>query len=69
MRQFQGVLYLPPGGRGRLLYIGAQYLLNSAALIESQAKWSVKYMAGDLRVPSREEMEQNCAHWTNKCFS
>ena len=64
--QFQGILFVPPEGHGHLLYIGAQFLLNTLAMVESQARWAMRYIMGDIAVPSTGEMEKECQLWMER---
>jgi len=41
------------GGGGRFLYVGVQDQYYTFTMFDSQARWAIKYMAGDIKVDLR----------------
>ena len=54
------------GGNGKVLYFGAPYSIYTFCMFEAQAIWSRKYIMGDIKVPSQEEMVADSEKWVQK---
>ena len=51
------------GGNNKLMYIGAQDLYYTYTMFDAQAKWCVKYVRGEIKVPSQAAMEEDVKKW------
>ena len=54
------------GGNSRLMYIGAQNQFYTFTMFDIQALWALKYIIGDIKVPSQEEMEEDWKTWRER---
>ena len=51
------------GGRGRLLYCGAQDQYYTYTMFDVCGLWAVKLILGDIKLPSTEEREASWKSW------
>ena len=54
------------GGGGRLLYMGAQDQYYTFTMFDAQARWAVKYMAGHIQMPPRDEALKDVKKWRER---
>ncbi len=54
------------GGNGRMLYVGTQDQYYTFTMFDAQARWTVKYIAGDIKMPSKEETLEDMKKWRQK---
>ncbi|XP_074662396.1 trimethylamine monooxygenase-like [Tubulanus polymorphus] len=71
----QNVLYLEntymstlwlKGGNNKVLYIGATDQYYTFTLFDVQAAWAAKYIIGEVKVPSRNEMLSHTEKWLER---
>ncbi len=55
------------GGNGRMLYVGGQNQIYTFTMFDAQARWAVKYMAGDIKMPSRDVALKDMEKWRERC--
>ncbi len=49
-----------------MLYIGSQDQYYTFTMFDAQARWAVKYIAGDIRMPPREQALADMKKWREK---
>nr|ACO10820.1 Thiol-specific monooxygenase [Caligus rogercresseyi] len=62
---YKGILWTKGGG-DKLLYMGAQDQLYTFTLFDIQANWVIKYIAGLISLPTKENMIQDWMEWKEK---
>ena len=51
------------GGNNKLLYMGMQDQLYTFTMFDAQAKWAVNYITGEISLPDKQTMEDDCKEW------
>ena len=51
------------GGNNKLMYIGAQDQYYTYTIFDVQAKWCVRYIMGEIKLPSKATMEEEVKEW------
>ena len=54
------------GGNNKVMYIGAQDQLYTYTLFDVQGKWCVRYIMGDIKLPSQAAMEKDVKKWNTR---
>ena len=54
------------GGNNKVLYIGTFDQNYTYTIFDAQAKWAVNYITGELKLPDKEIMENDCKKWIAK---
>lgn len=54
------------GANGQLLYIGAQDQYYTYTMFDVQALWAMKYIMGDIKLPSKMEMKEDSKAWVTR---
>ena len=54
------------GGENKLLYLGTQNQLYTFTMFDAQALWALRYVMGDIKVPSQAEMEEDWNSWKER---
>ena len=54
------------GGNDKVLYIGMLDQAYTFTMFDAQAKWVVKYIMGELKLPDKDEMESDSRNWMTK---
>ena len=62
---YKGTLWLK-GGNNRLLYVGIQDQYNTYTMFDAQARWAVKYIAGEIKLPAKADIEKDIKSWRDK---
>ena len=62
---YKGTLWMK-GGNDRMLYVGIQDQYYTWTMFDAQARWAVKFIVGDVKLPSRSEMEADIQEWLKK---
>ena len=62
---YKGLLY-NSGGNGKVLYLGRQDVIYTFTMFDVQAFWTAKYILGDIRLPTVEDMENHWKSWFDR---
>ena len=62
---YKGIVFVR-GGNKRLIYLGRQKQAFSFPLVDAQARWSLLYVLGYIKIPGSEAMIKNIRKWTNR---
>ena len=62
---YKGTVWMK-GGNGRLMYIGAQNQYYTFTMFDVQALWALKYIIGEIKVPSQGEMDEDWKSWSER---
>ena len=54
------------GGKNKLLYLGTQNQLYTFTMFDVQALWALRYVMGEIEVPSQAEMEDDWKSWRER---
>ncbi len=54
------------GGNDRMLYVGAQDQYYTFTMLDAQARWAIKYIVGDIKMPSREDALIDMKKWRDR---
>ena len=62
---YKGVVFLNGGGN-QMMYVGMQNQAFSFPMFDAQAMWSLSYILGDIKVPTKDEMVKDVRKWTDR---
>ena len=62
---YKGTLWTAGGG-DRLMYVGVQDQYYTFTMFDAQARWAVRYIAGEITLPGKEGVEASLAEWKKK---
>ena len=49
-----------------MMYVGMQNQAFSFPMFDAQAMWSLSYILGDTKVPTKDEMVKDVRKWTDR---
>ena len=64
---YKGIIYTN-GGNDKVLYLGRPTVIYTFSMFDVQAFWSAKYILGEIKLPSKEEMEKQWHAWYKEGF-
>ena len=64
---YKGIIYTN-GGNSKVLYLGRPTVIYTFTMFDVQAFWSAKYILGDIKLPSKDEMEKQSLQWYKEGF-
>ncbi len=59
---YKGTVWMK-GGEGAMLYIGCQDQYYTFSMFDAQARWAIKYIVGDIKMPRRDMALQDMKKW------
>ena len=62
---YKGTIYTQ-GGNNKCLYVGMQDQYYTYTMFDAQARWAMKYLVGDVKLPNSAEMEEDIKKWVTK---
>ncbi len=62
---YKGIVWLK-GGNNQMLYLASQDQYYTWTMFDVQARWAIKYIIGDIKLPDRAAMEKDVKKWVER---